>query len=188
MHKEEIRQLMARRKQQFSAEDLRRWSESVAERLLDYPDIGGVQTIVAYHSLPYEVCTHRLLQLLLQRGKQVFLPTVGENHQLTLHRYEGEQALREGAFHIREAQGEELRDYDSVETVIVPGVAFDNEGHRLGRGGGYYDRLLPRLRKARKIGLSFDFQVIDQLPTDSHDIGMDLLISISTDGKNRFCK
>ncbi len=179
---------MARRKQQFSTEELRRWSEPVAERLLKHPAIDRAMTVVAYHSLPDEVGTHRMLDILLQHGKQVFLPTVGESHRLTLHRYEGEQALREGAFHISEAQGEELRDYDSVDAVIVPGVAFDREGHRLGRGGGYYDRLLPLLHKACKIGLCFDFQVVDHLPTDSHDIGMDQLVTIPTGHGKQPCK
>ena len=106
--------------------------------------------------------------------------SVDADHQLSLHRYHGEAHLTTGAFHIKEAQGETLEHFDSVDVVLVPGVAFDSAGHRLGRGGGYYDRLLPHLKHAKKIGLCFDFQVLSFVPTTSHDVNMDLLSCVKT--------
>jgi 5-formyltetrahydrofolate cyclo-ligase len=72
-----------------------------------------------------------------------------------------------------EPVGQPFNDYDQVELAVVPGVAFDAEGHRLGRGRGYYDRFLPLLPHAYKLGLCFDFQKVEHVPTDANDIRMD---------------
>lgn len=178
--KTEIRQLIRQRKQAFTPSQLSQWSEKAMAELLVNPLIEQATVVVAYHSLPDEVDTHGLLSLLLERGKQVYLPSVDADHQLSLHRYHGEAHLTTGAFHIKEAQGELLEHFDSVDVVLVPGVAFDSDGHRLGRGGGYYDRLLPHLKHAKKIGLCFDFQLLSFVPTTSHDVNMDLLSCVKT--------
>lgn len=81
--------------------------------------------------------------------------------------------LQEGAFHILEPTGTAFTDYDSIEIAVVPGMSFDAEGHRLGRGKGYYDRFLPRIPRAYKIGICFDFQKTPHVPTDAHDVPMD---------------
>ena len=92
---------------------------------------------------------------------------------MVLRRYEGPDSLREGAYGILEPVGELFNDYSSIDLVIVPGMAFDHAGHRLGRGKGYYDRLLPQLTKAYKIGLCFDFQMTDNVPHDEKDVVME---------------
>ena len=66
----------------------------------------------------------------------------------------------------------------SIELVVVPGMAFDKQGHRLGRGKGYYDRLLPKLTNAYKLGVCFPYQYIEEVPTDEHDIRMDEVLTI----------
>jgi 5-formyltetrahydrofolate cyclo-ligase len=87
--------------------------------------------------------------------------------------------LERGAFGILEPRGEVFLDYDQVEVAIVPGMAFDKAGHRLGRGKGFYDRLLPRLTQAHKIGVCFPFQYLDEIPCEEHDVVMDEVISSS---------
>ena len=71
--------------------------------------------------------------------------------------------------------GELMSDEASVDVVLVPGVAFDAEGHRLGRGRGYYDRFL-RTCKARTIGVCFDFQKVDEVPVDAFDVTIDEVV------------
>ena len=85
--------------------------------------------------------------------------------------------MERGAFGILEPTGEVFSDYDNVDAAIIPGMAFDGHGNRLGRGKGYYDRLLPRLTKAYKIGVCFPFQYFDEIPSEEHDVVMDCVVS-----------
>jgi 5-formyltetrahydrofolate cyclo-ligase len=96
---------------------------------------------------------------------------------MELHRYTGRADLQRGAFNIMEPTGALFTDYDAIEVAIVPGMAFDAEGHRLGRGKGYYDRFLAKIPHAYKIGLCFSWQLIDEVPHDTNDIMMDEVIS-----------
>lgn len=95
--------------------------------------------------------------------------------ELELKVYEGAEYLQQNSYGIDEPVGESFSDYSAIDLAIVPGVAFDAQGHRLGRGKGYYDRLLPQL-SAYKIGICFPFQLVDDVPTDPFDIAMDEVI------------
>ena len=133
-------------------------------------------TILLYHSLPDEVCTHDLIRSLHAEGKTVLLPTV-EGEDLTLHRYDGERSLVKGeAFGIQESKGPLFTQFDSIDLAIIPGMAFTLRGDRLGRGKGYYDRLLPKLH-CPLIGIAFPFQILSSIPTEQHDIQMTEVIS-----------
>jgi 5-formyltetrahydrofolate cyclo-ligase len=133
------------------------------------------QTVLLYHSLPDEVCTHALIDSALQQHKRVLLPVVvGE--ELELHQYTDHGALQEGAFHILEPQGPTFTDYAAIDLAVIPGVAFTTDGKRLGRGKGYYDRLLPRTT-AHRIGLCFHFQLLDDIPTTNLDATMDEIVT-----------
>lgn len=132
-------------------------------------------TILLYHSLPDEVNTLPLIRQLHAEGHTVLLPTVvGSN--LELHAYTGDTDLTTSAdFGIAESTGPLFIDYTNIDLAIIPGMAFTPDGHRLGRGKGYYDRLLPQL-SCKKIGLAFHFQIVDHIPCESHDIKMDMVV------------
>ena len=105
------------------------------------------------------------------------LPCV-DGDELRLRRYTGPECMTAGEqFGIGEPTGPEFSDTDSIDIIIVPGVAFDRQGNRLGRGRGFYDRLLKTTPNAIKIGVAFDFQVVDQVPTEPLDVPMNLIIS-----------
>lgn len=112
-------------------------------------------------------------------GKQVLLPVV-DGSDLVLKCYERPASLREGAFHIMEPIGEPfpVSRYAEIDLAVIPGMAFDRAGHRLGRGKGYYDRLLPRLPKAYKLGVCFPFQLLDSIPCEEHDVVMDDVVAL----------
>lgn len=132
--------------------------------------------VLMYYSLPDEVYTHAFVEK-WSREKKILLPVVKDKTEMEIREYTGKSDLKEGAFHIWEPSGTLFTDYDKIETAVIPGIAFDEEGHRLGRGGGYYDRLLPRL-KAYKLGVCFPFQLLDEIPHETYDVIMDEVITV----------
>lgn len=128
-----------------------------------------------YYSLKDEVQTHDFIDN-WSNQKIILLPVVIKD-DIELRLYTGKEHLAEGAFHIGEPIGEAYTSYDSIDLVIVPGVAFDENGNRLGRGKGYYDRLLPHI-KATKIGICFPFQLLKKIPTEPFDKKMDKIITL----------
>lgn len=84
--------------------------------------------------------------------------------------------MTRGAFGIMEPSGELFTDYSRITLAVVPGMAFDSHGHRLGRGKGYYDRFLPLLPQAYKIGVCFPFQLVDDVPIEPTDVVMDEVV------------
>ena len=186
MHKEALRQFIRQRKQQYTPQQLKELSQSVIDRLKSR--LTEAQTVMAYYSLPDEVCTHQLIDDLVADGKTVVLPHVIDGECMELCRYTGSHDLIEGSFGIMEPVGEPFTDYHLIDVALIPGVAFDAEGHRLGRGRGYYDRFLSHLSTVPEsvegveglishllIGVCFDFQKVDAVPHDAHDIPVDVL-------------
>lgn len=96
---------------------------------------------------------------------------------LELRFYTGSQDLVTGSYNIGEPVGERFTDYAAIDLAVIPGVAFDLAGNRLGRGKGYYDRLLPLL-PAFKAGICFPYQLVEEVPAESFDICMDTVITI----------
>ena len=179
MRKEDLRRQIQQIKRQFTPQQLEELSLPVISRLR--PLLADAQTIMAYYSLPDEVNTHGLIDELVAEGKTVLLPKVTGTDTMELRRYTGRADLQEGTYHILEPVGEPFTDYAGIDLIHVPGLAFDAVGHRLGRGRGYYDRFLLSLFTIHyslftSIGVCFDFQKVDEVPVDAHDIVMDKVI------------
>ena len=179
MHKDDLRQQIQQIKRQFTPQQLEELSLPVISRLR--PLLAEAQTIMAYYSLPDEVNTHDLIDDLVAEGKTVLLPRVTGDETMELRRYTGRADLKEGLFHILEPVGEPFTDFAAIDLILVPGLAFDAAGHRLGRGRGYYDRFLRTIHSRDgsycvKIGVCFDFQKVDEVPVDAHDIPVDRLV------------
>lgn len=131
--------------------------------------------IAFYHAIAGEVQTDGLIEK-WYRDKTILLPLV-EGDDLRLLRYEGKDSLKSGAFGILEpAEGCRPVAESDIDLIVVPGVAFDRSHNRLGRGKGFYDRLLSKLN-VPKIGICFDFQLKDQIPAEPFDRKMDLIIT-----------
>ena len=173
MIKKELRQLIRSRKRLFDKQALAEQSLARIQQLMAHPRLIDARTIMMYYSLPDEVCTHEVIRLLAEQGKTILLPVVTGDSSMALRRYAQPSDLRIGAFNIMEPTGEPFNDYEQIDLAVIPGVAFDTEGHRLGRGRGYYDHFLPLLPNAYKLGLCFDFQKVEHVPTDSNDVLMD---------------
>lgn len=142
--------------------------ELVTAAVQDSPEWRGAGLVLLYRNLPGEFSTVGLANGAWRAGKRVAMPRVAGPGALALHEVRAWTDLRPGAFGIHEpAAGLPAVDPGAVDLAIVPAVAWTRDGHRLGRGGGYYDRLLPGLRLAWGVG--FDVQVVRDLPTQPHD-------------------
>lgn len=178
MEKQETRRLIAQLKRQHTEQELAELSLAATEKLLANPRVEAARTILLYYSMKGEVDTHEVVERLYDMGKTVLLPHVTGDGQMELIPYTGKSCLQpSGKFHILEPQGDPFTDYSKIGVAVVPGIAFTTDGRRMGRGGGYYDRLLPQLSKAWKIGFCFPFQLLADIPTTPLDITMDEIVS-----------
>ena len=150
-------------------------SAEIIAALEAHPAFRAANVVLLYHSLPDEVNTHECLQR-WSKQKCILLPVVIGN-DLELRRYTGPEDLTVGAYGIEEPVGEAFTDYEKIDFIAVPGVAFDRAGNRLGRGKGYYDRLLPRIPQAYKARICFPFQLVNEVPAEPFDICMDEIIT-----------
>ena len=174
MLKKELRQHIREIKRQFSQQQLEELSLPIISRLKSR--LASTKTILAYYSLPDEVDTRQLLDDLVAEGKTVLLPKVIDDENMEIRRYTGRQDLEEGILHLMEPIGEPFTAYEDIDIVVVPGLAFDAAGHRLGRGRGYYDRFLHRKKHPYCVGICFDFQKVAEVPVDEYDIPVDEVI------------
>lgn len=172
---------MRQRKQQYTQQQLEELSLPVLARLR--PRLAEARIILAYYSLPDEVNTHQLIDDLLADGKTVLLPTVIGEGLMEWHVYSSKSELKNGAFGIGESAGELYSGFSKYTSpsekqmiALVPGVAFDAVGRRLGRGKGYYDRFLATHPHIYKIGVCFDFQKVMEVPVDEQDVPVDEVI------------
>ena len=145
LNKQELRKEMRLRKRQFTSEQLEKLSLASIGKLLQHPRILQAHCIMLYASLPDEVNTRHAIQQLLQEGKTILLPVVTGEGSMVLRTTSPNDPMQEGAFHIYEPTGALFTHYNQIEVAVIPGMAFDTKGQRLGRGKGYYDRFLPHL-------------------------------------------
>lgn len=173
MTKRELRQQIRTQKRRLSAAELAVMSEDICSKVLALASWQEAGTLLLYYPLPDEVDVRLLIKDAFESGKKVLLPVV-KGDELELHLYEGEASLKEGAFGIMEPTGPLFapEHYGEIELAIIPGMAFDSAGHRLGRGKGYYDRLLPNLKTAKLTGICFPFQLLEEVPAEAHDISV----------------
>ncbi len=176
MKKDDIRRTVRARKSLLTENEKAEAAQSVFDRLEQMAAFMMADRILMYHSLPDELSTRDFLGKWSGR-KHFFLPRVnGVN--LDILPYE-QTRLHLGAFEIEEPDGNDLTDIADIELIIVPAVAYDRHGNRVGRGKGYYDRMLAGSR-ATTVGVGYDFQLIDDaIDTDSHDVPVDIVITQS---------
>ncbi|MCM1520943.1 MAG: 5-formyltetrahydrofolate cyclo-ligase [Lachnoclostridium sp.] len=173
MNKDDIRRRVKARKTLLTEQDKVDAAARVFALLEQTAEFMLADHILMYHSLPDELSTRAFIDKWSDR-KHFFLPRVnGVN--LDILPYDKQQ-LALGSFHIEEPTGDDTVSVDDIELIIIPGVAYDRRGARLGRGKGYYDRLLASSR-AVKIGVGYDFQLFDEIPVEDHDVMMDTVIT-----------
>ena len=174
MTKGQLRTALLRQLKQQKEDDRRRRSEAIRRKVFRLTAFRRAATICCYVALPYEVQTWRMIEEMLAQGKRVVVPVMApRTKRLSLSEVQEPRAeLAPGPFGVWEPLPSKRRPVPlrDVDLVLVPGVAFDRRGHRLGHGEGYFDRFLSRVPKTvPTVGLAFRFQLLDRLPVAPHD-------------------
>lgn len=175
MDKNEIRRKIRARKSMLTHAEMLRAAANVWQQLEELAAFMVADKVLMYHSLPDELYTHDFLDK-WQSKKQLFLPRVnGVNLDILPYQ---RTRTHLGAFRIEEPDGDDTTDVDEMELIVVPAMAYDRRGNRVGRGKGYYDRLLSRT-KALKVGVAYDCQLVDEINVEPTDIPVDIVITES---------
>ncbi|RLD56548.1 MAG: 5-formyltetrahydrofolate cyclo-ligase [Bacteroidetes bacterium] len=173
--KKALRKKIKALKAEVSFEEKKLRSKNIFLKLEQNDFFINTKTVMLYWSMKDEVFTHDFV-IKWASCKEIILPSVdGDN--LILKKFTGKEDLIAGdKYEILEPGGKVFENENEIDLIVVPGVAFDKQNNRMGRGKAYYDKLLKTL-KAKKIGVCFDFQLLDNIPHDKYDVKMDLVIS-----------
>ena len=175
MEKQELRKQIRAAKRAVPFCDKCARSQPIMQQVELLPQFQQATTVLLYWSMEDEVQTHVFVNRWYQE-KRLLLPCV-DGDDLRLRQYTGPECLKAGEqFGIGEPTGPEFTELEKVDLIIVPGVAFDRNGNRMGRGRGFYDRLLKSTPNAFKVGVGFDFQLVDEVPVEPFDVAMDKVI------------
>ena len=170
-----LRQEIRRLKALKTDEELLSASVRVWAQVETNPWFRKAGSVLLYWSMPDEVYTHDFIRR--WRGKKTIILPAVDGNRLRLALFDGEQSLRRNAsMNLYEPQSNDYPSPQTIELALVPGIAFDRSHHRLGRGRGYYDRLLPQLN-TYNIGVCFDFQLFDTIPFEENDVMMDEIVN-----------
>ncbi|WP_457601139.1 5-formyltetrahydrofolate cyclo-ligase [Hydrogenivirga sp.] len=173
--KEDIRKELLQRRVKLPSDIKQEYDLSIINNLKTLPEYSSATEVMLYCSIKGEPDLSPLFEELAEEGKNLVLPRV-KGSELELVRVGAPLCLTDGTFNIPEPASGEIISPEELELVVVPGVAFDRQGYRVGFGKGYYDRLLERVR-APKIGVAYSFQVLDSVPRDSWDRPVDILVT-----------
>ncbi len=155
-------------------------SNQIKKRLFEMDEFKQASTVLFYVSYDNEVYTHDMIKECKSIGKHVIVPYSDKlNRRLILSELNDWETLEPGSYGILEPQKDKIKEVsiDKINLIIVPGVGFDINGHRLGHGKGYYDNLLKTSKQASHIGLAFEKQILNKIPIESHDLPVHIIIT-----------
>ncbi|MBQ8044874.1 MAG: 5-formyltetrahydrofolate cyclo-ligase [Bacteroidales bacterium] len=174
MTKNELRKWIREEKKKITLAEKQKRSENIWQQVENNKQFKAAEVILLYWSMADEVYTHEFVKRWADK-KTLLLPVV-DGDDLRIKPYQGiENMVISKQFGIGEPTGDDYDDLSKIEVIIVPGVAFDKKCNRMGRGRGYYDKLLST-NNAYKIGVGFDFQIVEKVPTEEFDIPMDCIV------------
>jgi 5-formyltetrahydrofolate cyclo-ligase len=175
--KQAIRARIRSLRRGFDSVWIEQTSPLVTEKVLALPQFESARVVSCFLSLPHEVQTEDLIEMCWQLGKRVCVPA----QEKTSHDYElawleaGEETVL-GPDHIPQTKKIRRVQPKEVNLMIVPAMAFDRRGNRLGHGHGHYDRLMAKC-PGYKIGLAFEIQMVDEVPVEAQDVSVDIVVT-----------
>jgi 5-formyltetrahydrofolate cyclo-ligase len=180
--KQTLKQEIFKKRNSLNKEDINKKSIEIKNNLFSLPEFKKAKNIVIYVSFNSEVDTKEIIkELLKNKEKKVIVPFVEKNNPiLQLSELKDLNELEPKTFDILEPKEKSIREFnpEKVDMILIPGVVFDLNGHRIGYGFGYYDRFLKTIKNNHiKIGLAYDFQIVDKIPEEQHDVPMDVIVT-----------
>jgi 5-formyltetrahydrofolate cyclo-ligase len=167
--KAELRERIRTLREELSPEERSRRSAAVTERLFGLPEMRAARTVATFSSFGSEVDTTGVIERAHAEDRRVLLPYLEEGVMEVAEHLPGDD-LVPSSYGPTEPAGRRPADPGRVDVVIVPGLAFDRRGRRLGYGAGFYDRWLRRVRPdTARVGIGFSFQVVDRVPAGGSD-------------------
>lgn len=169
-----IRAIIEQKRRIYNAAKVSADSQTIVEKIEQLPIFRTAKTVLLYYPIRNEVDLRALLDK-YRDSKTLLLPFI-RRRSIEIRQYIGEDNLRQGYAHIPEPQTAAF--VGNIDLIIVPGVVFDHKCHRIGRGGGYYDRFLAKHKEAYKLGVAYDFQLKHHdLPQTHHDQPLNAVIT-----------
>ena len=163
--KGKMRELLVQKRRMLPSAERAMFSEQVLQQLEQMHCFRESKTVLLYYPVQNELDVLPLVQK-YKREKTLLFP-VSHRRGMTVHPYAGNEQMHRGKFGIPEPTTPAYEG--KIDLIIVPGVAFDAKGRRLGRGGGYYDRFIKKQTHAVLVGVGYDFQLVDEVPAARHD-------------------
>lgn len=179
MDKKLLRKEMRARRKSLGEIERANFSNAIVEKFLAQEIYRNSQVVMAYVSMPEEVQLQKIFVSAFELGKTLAIPLIVGKGEMAAVEVPNFDALEVGEFGILTVREDSRKFIDAkkINCVIVPGAAFDIHKNRLGLGGGFYDKFLPRAVNAKKIALAYDFQIVDAVPTELHDRPVDMIIT-----------
>ncbi len=175
-NKQKLRQKMIAYREQLSREWIERASARICHQLIQLPAFRHAKTILFYMAIKNEVDVSQAMRVAWQEGKRVVLPRVNGSNMDCLE-VNPQDELQKGNWGIPEPKNGKVIDPDQSDWVIVPGVAFDRKGYRLGYGGGYYDRFFSKYPHLQRVGVLEHGQLVPTVYPESHDQPLQQLVT-----------
>ncbi|MFA5890918.1 MAG: 5-formyltetrahydrofolate cyclo-ligase [Actinomycetota bacterium] len=175
--KDTVRRLTLARRGRLDAAEREARAERLIERLLAMPEVAEAERVLAFVSVRSEVPTGRLLQAVLASGSVLLLPYVADDGALQAAEVESLDELEPGYRGIPEPRSRFALHPAEASVIVLPGVAFDERGRRLGHGGGFYDAFLRESPVVPRIGICFEVQVVPEVPVEPHDERVDAVVT-----------
>ena len=174
-----LRKLALSNRDSLSPVEREQYSAAIANKLMSLPRIQAAKLIMCYRSFRSEVDTAKIVENFLLSGKALCFPVCEKGGIMHSYCPNDETAWKKSAMGIMEPDREKSRltAPEDIELVICPLVAFDDKKQRLGYGGGYYDRYLPKCKNALVLGIAFEAQRLERVPRDEYDLNMDIIVT-----------
>jgi len=177
MDKNSLRTQIKLIRKNLSKAEIEEKSNKICDLLFSSELLKDTKTVMVYLSAFNEVRTDKIITKLLADDKKILAPVTDKSAvSITPYCITDISQLQKGAYGIFEPPQTDKAEISDIDAVIVPGIAFDKKGNRMGFGAGYYDRFLADFG-GTKIGICYNFQLLDEICTDAHDIPMDYIIS-----------
>jgi len=177
--KHDLRNQFQRKRKEFSLNKKKKtFDKQIIDKLEKLPEFKNAKSIFLYCSKKDEIQTFSIIKEYINKKDIILAKTNAKNHSMQLYHVENLQHLKKGNFNLTEPDTSKCKKakYNEIDLAVIPGIVFDRTGHRIGFGKGYYDKLLKQI-ETLKIGLCYEFQLIEGIPALSHDVQVEKIVT-----------